>query len=106
VGSWVLLVLLAMLSPESRQLLGWTDVNVCRDRSNGDTRHVHVQVQVHGMGWDGMVHAYACPSAVIARGRSAEEELASGNGLARRAASPSSRQMHCATRNSQRAVVC
>ena len=42
----VLLPLLAMLSSGSRQSLGWTCVNVCSDRSNGDTGHVRVRVHV------------------------------------------------------------
>ena len=55
----VLLVppLLAMLSSGSRQSLGWTCVNVCSDRSNGDTG----QVRVHGIG---MVHALHAPSVI------------------------------------------
>lgn len=48
----LVLPLLAMLSSGSRQSLGWTCVNVCSDRSNGDTGQVRVHVQCcMGLGW-------------------------------------------------------
>ena len=116
----VLLPLLAMLSSGSRQLLGWTCVNVCRDsdsdsdRSNGDTGHVRVHVQCC-RGWPMHAPSVIAPAAALRRRAAvAERRVAVRNlprcgarfrpwpmALARRAASPNGQMLHVCACNLQ-----